>query len=74
MLLSKIFLVNLSEKAIKQRRPTTPITVITVNNETKQDGVTVNTEIVEIRRGAVCFASSFSCTPDFFFLCFPSGS
>lgn len=38
-------LVNLSEKAIKQRRPTTMITIVTVNNQAKQDGVTVNTEI-----------------------------
>lgn len=55
-----------SEKAIKQRRPTTLITIITVNNQTKQDGLTVNMEILEIRRGTIRFASSFSCTPDFF--------
>lgn len=57
---------NLSEKAIKQRRPTTMITSITVNNQTKQDGMTVNIEIRGGRRGTTCFASSFSCTPDFF--------
>lgn len=44
MLLSKIFLMNLSEKAIKQRQPTAMIT-ITVNNQTKQDRLTVNIEI-----------------------------
>lgn len=58
---------NLSEKAIKQRRPTTMITIITVNNQTKQDGMTVNTEI---GRGTICFALSFSCTPDIFFCVF----
>lgn len=53
------FLVNLSEKAIKQRRPTTMITSITVNNQSKQDGMTVNVGIRGGRRGTICFASSF---------------
>lgn len=57
--------VNLSEKAIKQRQPTTMITIITVNNQAKQDGVTVNIEI----GGGTLFAllRHFPVTPDFFF-------
>lgn len=65
------FLVDLSEKAIKQRRPTTMITIVTVNNPVKQDRVTVNIEICGDRRGTICFASSFFCTPDIFCVCFP---
>lgn len=60
---------NLSEKAIKQRRPTTMITIIiTVNNQAKQDEVTVNIQIAD--GGLFALASSFSRTPDFFFCVF----
>lgn len=46
------------------------IIMITVNNQTKQDGVTVIMVICGGRRGTVRFASSFCCTPDFFFCVF----
>lgn len=40
--------------------------MITINNQTKRDGVTVIVAIRFNRRGTICFASSFRCTPDFF--------
>lgn len=42
------------------------ITMITINNQTKQDRVTVIIAIGGGRRGTICFASSFCCAPDFF--------
>lgn len=64
MLLSKILL-NLSKEAIQQKHQRTTITVLTLNNQTQQDNLTVITEIHGGRRGTIFFASSFSCTPDF---------
>lgn len=68
MLLSKIFGESILE-GHTTRRPTTMIT-ITVNNQPKQDRMTVITAIRDGRGGTVCFASSFCCTPDFFFCVF----
>lgn len=66
-------LVNLSEKAIKQRRPTTMITIIiTVNNQAKQDEVTVNIEIAD--GGLFALLRHFPAHLIFFRVCFPSGS
>lgn len=37
-----------------------------MSNQTKRDGMTVIVAIRGNRRGTICFASSFCCTPDFF--------
>lgn len=68
-LLSKFFGASIS-KAIKQRRPTTTITVITVNNQTKRDGAD---GLVATEGGLFALLRHFTAHL-IFFVCFPSGS